>query len=244
VTADGSAAGHCADGPSGVLVVTGTSTEVGKTVVTAAIAALAVAANRRVAVVKAAQTGLASGESGDVDEVGRLSGAADLFEVARFPEPLAPATAAARAGLPAVQREKITAAVRDRADRDLVLLEGAGGLLVRLNEQGESLAEVAVDLAAPVLIVASAGLGTLNLVALTAEALRARGLECAGVVVGAWPTDPDLADRCNLDDLPLYANAPLLGVLPAGMSRLDRPEFLAAAHRGLAPALGGAFSIP
>lgn len=255
MTADGSAApgelvagavqpAATRPGVSGVLVVTGTSTEVGKTVVTAAIAALAHAGGRRVSVVKAAQTGLAAGEPGDVDEVGRLSGVQDLFEVARFPEPLAPATAARRAGLAPVALTQITSAVRDRADRDLVLLEGAGGLLVRLNEAGDTLADVAAELAAPVLIVASAGLGTLNLVALTAAALRTRGLDCAGVVVGAWPAEPDLAARCNLDDLPSYAGASLLGVLPEGMAALDRTAFLAAARNGLARPLGGLYPGP
>ena len=80
--------------PPTLLVVTGTGTEVGKTIVTAAVAALASAAGRTVAVLKAAQTGLGPGEPGDVHEVGRLSGVTDLHELARYPEPLAPATAA------------------------------------------------------------------------------------------------------------------------------------------------------
>ena len=70
---------------------------------------------------------------------------------------------------------------------------------------GGTLADVAALLDAPVLVVARAGLGTLNHTALTCEALRARGLDCAGVVIGAWPREPDLAARCNLDDLPPYA---------------------------------------
>ncbi len=69
------------------------------------------------------------------------------------------------------------------------------------------------------LVVARAGLGTLNETALTCEALRARGLACAGVVIGAWPADPDLAARCNLEDLEAYAGAPLVGRLPGGRGR-------------------------
>ncbi|MFD4977576.1 AAA family ATPase, partial [Streptomyces sp. NPDC058424] len=81
-----------------VLVITGTGTEVGKTVATAAVAAAAVAAGRSVAVLKPAQTGVGPGERGDADEVARLAGAVKARELARYPEPLAPATAALRAG--------------------------------------------------------------------------------------------------------------------------------------------------
>ncbi|MCT7357066.1 AAA family ATPase, partial [Streptomyces sp. 15-116A] len=82
-----------------VLVITGTGTEVGKTVVTAAVAAAAVAAGRSVAVLKAAQTGVGPGEAGDAEEVARLVGAGvTAGELARYPEPLAPGTAARRAG--------------------------------------------------------------------------------------------------------------------------------------------------
>jgi dethiobiotin synthetase len=75
-------------------------------------------------------------------------------------------------------------------------------------------------------------------VALTCEALAHRGLRCAGVVVGAWPSEPDLASRCNLDDLAAYARAPLLGALPENAGVLSRSAFLAAAKQGLAGAAG------
>ncbi|OSP43155.1 dethiobiotin synthase, partial [Streptomyces sp. 13-12-16] len=77
-----------------VLVITGTGTEVGKTVVTAALAATALAAGRSVAVLKAAQTGVLPAETGDAEEVARLAGAVTTAELARYPDPLAPATAA------------------------------------------------------------------------------------------------------------------------------------------------------
>ena len=219
-----------------VLIVAGTDTAVGKTVVTAALAVLALDRGERVAVLKPAQTGVAAGEPGDLDEVRRLSGAEDLHELARYPEPLAPATAARRAGRPGVTPEEVAAAVADLArERDLVLVEGAGGVLVRLDEDGGTLADTAALLGAPVLVVARAGLGTLNAVALTCEALRSRDLVCAGVVVGAWPAAPDLAAHCNLEDLPAYAGAPLLGRLPAGAAALGREAFLAMAHQSLSP---------
>ncbi|MFD4762225.1 dethiobiotin synthase [Streptomyces sp. NPDC058439] len=222
-----------------VLVVTGTGTEIGKTVVTAAVAAAC--RDRRVAVLKPAQTGLAPGEPGDAAEVVRLAGGqVTAVELARFPEPLAPATAARRAGLPPVRPYEIAeAAQKLAAEHDLVLVEGAGGLLVRFDDEGATLADAARLLTAPVLVVTQAGLGTLNVTALTSEALRARGLECLGVVVGSMPAEPDLAARCNLSDLPVVAGAPLLGAVPAGAGALEPAVFRARAGSWLAAELGG-----
>ena len=162
-----------------ILVITGTGTEVGKTVTTAAVAAAALAAGESVAVLKAAQTGVAPDEPGDAEEVARLAGALTAVEVARFPEPLAPATAARRAGLAPVRPSDVAEAARKLAvEHDLVLVEGAGGLLVRFDEAGGTLADAARLLRAPVLVVSSAGLGTLNTTELTARELRSRGWSC------------------------------------------------------------------
>ncbi len=84
-------------------------------------------------------------------------------------------------------------------------------------------------------------LGTLNHTALTLEAMAHRGVQLAGVVIGAWPDEPDLAMRSNIRDLETIAARPLAGALPAGAAALDPAEFLLAAHRGLAPSFGGGF---
>ncbi|WP_345205903.1 dethiobiotin synthase, partial [Streptomyces lavendulae] len=138
-----------------VLVVSGTGTEIGKTVVTSAIAAAAVAAGRSVAVLKPAQTGVGPGEPGDAAEAARLAGpSVTTLELVRYPEPLAPDTAARRSGLATLAPAAIAeAASRLAADHDLVLVEGAGGLLVRFDEKGHTLADAARLLAAPVLVV-------------------------------------------------------------------------------------------
>lgn len=221
------------------LVVAGTDTGVGKTIVTAAVAALANASGRRVAVVKPVQTGVAPDEPGDLHEVWRLSGVEDLHELARFADPLAPATAARRANRETPSVQQLAEAIGRLAARDLVLIEGAGGLLVHLDLEGGTLADLAAALRAPTIVVARAGLGTLNASALTCEALRARGVDCLGVVIGAWPADPDLAAACNLDDLPAYTGCPVLGRLPDGAGGLGRAEFLEAARAGLDPVLIG-----
>ncbi|MFI6033670.1 dethiobiotin synthase [Streptomyces sp. NPDC051315] len=223
-----------------ILVITGTGTEVGKTVTTAALAASALGAGRSVAVLKAAQTGVGPDERGDAEEVARLAGAVTPAEVARFPDPLAPATAARRAGREPVRpREVAEAAAKLAAEHDLVLVEGAGGLLVRFDEAGGTLADAAELLRAPVLVVASAGLGTLNTTELTARELRSRSVELLGVVIGSWPGSPDLAMRCNVTDLPDVAGAPLLGALPDGAGSLAPADFRAQAPGWLAPRLDG-----
>jgi len=225
-----------------VLVVSGTGTGVGKTVVTAAVAALAATRGARVAVVKPAQTGAAAGDPGDLDDVRRLAGVTDLHEHARFPDPLSPAAAARRSGLPALDLHDSAARVRGlAADRDLVVVEGAGGLLVRYDAEGLTIADLARELAAAVLVVAGPALGTLNHTALTLEALAHRGIALAGVVLGSWPDDPDLACRSNVRDLEMLAARPLAGALRAGAGGLDAPEFLLAARDGLGPGLGGGF---
>jgi len=230
-----------------ILLVTGTGTEIGKTVVTAAVAALALDRGLKVAVLKPAQTGVGADEPGDADEVRRLAGEElTCVELARYPEPLAPATAAARSGLPPVTpRQSAEAAAGLAQTHDLVLVEGAGGLLVRYHQDGTTLAEVPgalteFDQEAAVLLVTTAGLGTLNTTALTAEALRARGVRLLGLVIGSWPAEPDLAARCNLADLPLVADAPLLGAVPEGAvpssgsgGVADRAAFLATARSAL-----------
>ncbi|RAY13425.1 dethiobiotin synthase [Actinomadura craniellae] len=225
-----------------VLVVTGTCTGVGKTVVTAALAALAMARGSSVAVVKPGQTGVGYAEPGDLDEVRRLAGLDDVHEFARYPDPLSPAAAARYSGLPPLDLSEVARRVREIAEtRDLVLVEGAGGLLVRYDEDGGTIADLARWLGAATVVVARAGLGTLNHTALTLEAMAHRGVQLAGVVIGEWPEKPDLAMRSNLRDLETIAARPLAGALPEGAGALDPAEFLLAARTALSPPFGGTF---
>jgi dethiobiotin synthetase len=225
-----------------LLIVSGTGTGVGKTISTAAVAALARARGQRVAVVKPVQTGEPPGVPGDLAVVAALAAVDDGHELARYPDPLSPEAAARMAGQPPLDLRRAADQIAGLAeDRDLVLVEGAGGLLVRYDPAGTTLADLAAMLDAPVLVVTAAGLGTLNHTALTLEALATRKLACAGVVVGSWPADPGLAERCNLDDLVTVAGGPLAGLLPEGLGDVEPDVFLAAARRGLAPGFGGTF---
>ncbi len=225
-----------------VLVVSGTGTDVGKTVVTAAVAALARERGSSVAVVKPAQTGVRPGEPGDVEEVHRLAGVDDVHELTRYPDALSPAAAARLShSAPLTLDAVVTSVTALRDDHRLVLVEGAGGLLVRFDEDGTTLADMARALGAPVLLVARPALGTLNETALTLEAMAHRGLELSGLVIGAWPPLPDLTARSNIRDLEMLAARPLAGALPAGAGDLDPDDFLEVARGGLSPAYGGKF---
>lgn len=206
-----------------VLVVTGTGTGIGKTVATAALACHARLAGIDVAVCKPVQTGTVDGDD-DLAEVARLAGVTQLHSLAKFPEPLAPLAAAQRTGaeLPTRQalRDLVTAA--DRSNR-LTLVEGAGGLLVEIGADGTTLRDLAVDLAAPVLTVVAPGLGTLNHTMLTLEALAHRDLDSAGLVIGAWPAQPGVAEIDNRDALARLA--PVRAALPAGAGTLGAADF-------------------
>jgi dethiobiotin synthetase len=210
-----------------VIVVTGTSTGVGKTVATAALAVTAPGA----LVVKPVQTGAIDGDS-DAAEVHRLTGC-PVQEWTTLDEPLAPDTAARRQGV-------AIPTVADHAERirslaaETVIVEGAGGLLVRLDSEGGTLLDLVaglVDAAVPVevVVVVAAGLGTLNHTELTVGALRGRGIEPAGLVIGAWPLEPGLAERCNREDLPRVTGVALRAVIPEGAGALDRLSFAAQA---------------
>ena len=85
---------------------------------------------------KPAQTGVAAGEPGDLADVVRLAAPATVCELARYPDPLAPATAARRAGgRPWTPTAAVAAARLLARSHDLVLVEGAGGLLVRFTDE-------------------------------------------------------------------------------------------------------------
>ena len=225
-----------------VLVVTGTDTGVGKTVVTAALAAC-LAGRGSVAVFKPAQTGVGPGEPGDVDEVARLVPTASVHEGLRVAEPLAPTTACRRAAITPPTVAQHAATVRDLADaHDTVLVEGAGGLLVGLDTHGAGLTELAAGLDVPhaFLVVTRPSLGTLNHTGLTVEALRRRHLPVGGLVIGEWPHTPDLAEQCNLQDLPGTSGVPVVGRLPEAASKLAPAEFAAAAPSWFSHPLGTA----
>lgn len=210
-----------------VLVVTGTGTAVGKTVVTAALACHARHAGIDVAVCKPVQTGTDAGDD-DLAEVARLSGVTQLAGLARYPQPLAPLAAAEQDGAALPNVDQMLRLIRglDRPGR-LTLVEGAGGLLVELADAGVTLRDLAVELGAAALVVVTAELGTLNHTALTLEALAAQGVSCAGLVIGSWPARPGPVEASNRSAL--AGMAPIRAVLPAGAASIADFEAMSTA---------------
>jgi len=178
--------------------VTGSDTEVGKSVVAAATCAALAARGERVAAFKPVVTGLDEepGELGRDHEL--LAAAANAGQspedVApyRFGPPVSPHLAAELAGVRIEPADLVKAA---RA-HDLVVCEGVGGLLVPITP-GYLVRDLAVDLHLPLVIAARPGLGTINHTLLTVEAARGGGLTVAGVVMTPWPEDPTPMQRSN-----------------------------------------------
>ena len=225
-----------------ILLVTGTGTGVGKTIVSAAIASLSAKAGKSVAVVKPGQTGVSGDDIGDADDIKRLSGVANVREFVRYPDPISPAAAARISGKPTlVMREAAEQIKALAAANDLVLVEGAGGLLVEYNPERETIADLAQLTAAEVVVAVLPNLGTLNQTAMTIEALERRDLRLAGVVIGRWPKQPDMICANNIVDLETIAKRPLSGASRERAGHLSKPEFLSAADAGLSPAFGGHF---
>ena len=223
----------------GIVVITGTDTDVGKTIATAAIAAAAQASGLRVAVIKPGQTGVATGAPTDIDVINRLAAPDTVRTLAEYPEPMSPLAAATIAELPPLELYEVVDAIRTEADKhDLVLVEGAGGLLVPMGVRPSgapwTVADLATTLGVGTLVVARAGLGTLNHTALTLEALNRRGVP-AGVIIGAWPADPQLVHWSNLSELFPH----LVGALPEGAGQMDPGVFRRSAPGWLTPALYG-----
>ena len=203
------------------LFITGTDTGVGKTVVTAAMAAYLHQREVNVGVMKPVATGCVRRREGLVSEDGEfLAKAADapesLDEITpvRFAEALAPTVAAARAGGEVDLAPVWAAWRRMRAAHEVMLVEGIGGLLCPVTRK-MSVAEIAQRLALPLVIVARPNLGTINHTALTVEAARSRGLVVAGIVINRYNRDTeDVAQLTAPDEIQRATGVPVLCLVP------------------------------
>jgi dethiobiotin synthetase len=200
--------------PTGIFV-TGTGTEVGKTVVAAVIAHTLAAQGQRVAVFKPAVTGLDETGEADHELLRRAAGSKQSDEEIapyRYGPPASPHLAAEMAG-ERIEPARLLKTARIAADgADTLVCEGVGGLLVPLasrvspaiREELDSpylVRDLAVDLGYPLAIAASPGLGTINHTLLTIEVARAAGLEVAMVVFTPWPKRPTKVERSNLETI-------------------------------------------
>ena len=222
---------------------TGTDTEIGKTLVSAALLTKLAAAGYRAAGLKPIAAGTLVGNfagapertNEDIEQL-RAAATVDLPLETICPwlldAPMSPHLAAAREGVTIALPPIFDALVAARTRADAVVVEGVGGFRVPLSEDFDT-ADMAVALGLPVVLVVGLRLGCLNHAALTAEAIAARGLHLAGWVGNV--VDPQMA---GLDDnvatLRRWIKAPHLGTIP----RLPRADAHAAAsHLDIAPLL-------
>lgn len=197
------------------LFITATDTGAGKTFVTANLARLWRQAGRAFRVCKPVATGADDGVSEDTRTLAEAADDLDLHAITpyTFAVPAAPPVAARQEGR-SLSVPILAAAVRSRvADGNAVLVEGVGGLLCPLTER-ETVAELAIELSLPLIVVARRSLGTLNHTLLTIEAAQRRGLHVVGLVVTATTPVSGVAEESVIEELRRRVNVPLLAVLP------------------------------
>jgi dethiobiotin synthetase len=200
--------------------VTGTDTGVGKTTVGCALARAFRKAGRRVAVLKPIETGCASrdGELLPADAL-RLADAAgstqpvDVLCPNRYPLPTSPEVAAQDARRPVDFAAIDAARERLAANADVLLIEGAGGLLVPLAA-GYLTTDLIAHLAVPLLIVARASLGTVNHTLLTVEAARRRHLPVLGIVLNRVLAEAGPDEPTNAAAIEAHGTVHVFGTLP------------------------------
>jgi dethiobiotin synthetase len=202
--------------PRRSLFVTGTDTDVGKTVVSTAVVRGLRARGLDVGAMKPAETGVDERGPLDAQALRAATGDADPLELVcpfQFALPAAPTVAASAEGRGGDPAEVRRVCARPGVRPDLVVVEGAGGLLVPLAGDVD-MAGLAGALDLPVLVVARAALATINHSLLTVSELERQGLECVGVVVSHAGGVLSDADAANLGDLRRLLGDRLLGEIP------------------------------
>lgn len=203
------------------LLVTGTDTGVGKTLVAGAIGNWFRRRGFRVAALKPVATGCVRRREGLVSEDAEFIAHCadvrfplDVICPQRYAEPLAPAVAAQRAGRP-IEWDAIDRSVAMMArESDVMIVEGVGGLMTPMDDR-HTFRDVAVALRAPAVVVARPGLGTINHTLLTVGALREAKAAVAGVVIDRYPADsPPVAEETNPRAIEKWGKVPVLCVVP------------------------------
>jgi dethiobiotin synthetase len=209
-------------GMSKVILITGTDTGVGKTVVTAGLAAALRRRGVKAGVMKPVATGCARDEHGDfispdTEFLCEVSGVQDPYNLVTpvcLEAALAPAVAARMSGITTVV-EDMRQGLSDLMERHpVVLVEGVGGFLVPLDEE-TLLGDFAEKAGMTVVVVARCGLGTINHTLLTIEAVQTRGLRIAGIVFHETSADAaDASVATNPGEIERFAGVHMLGTLP------------------------------
>jgi dethiobiotin synthetase len=180
------------------LLVTGTDTGVGKTMIAAAIVMALRARGLRALGFKPAETGVSGNDRTDSEVLALASGEENVLArpLLQLAESVAPAVAAERAGV-TFDPDDIEARIRRlREDGYALVVEGSGGVMVPLN-WGYTVLDLAQACDLDAVVVARAGLGTLNHVALTVMMLRSYQIPIRGIVLNGRSATPDLAESTN-----------------------------------------------
>ncbi|MBL7685251.1 MAG: dethiobiotin synthase [Deltaproteobacteria bacterium] len=197
------------------LFITGTDTNVGKTIIAAAFAAYLRDQGVNVGVMKPCESGATSESSDSVflKKMSQSEDSIDLITPYSFQAPLAPGIAARLES-----REISFEFIKEKFEilqslHDIVLIEGAGGLLVPLSEN-KNVRDLIEYLKVPVLVVARAGLGTVNHTLLTLESLASKKIPVAGVVLNHSQNSSDLSEKYNEQTLAEWTSVPIWGEFP------------------------------
>jgi len=202
------------------LFITGTDTEVGKTIVTGGLAAILREEGYRVGVMKPAESGCAEKDGvllpADAEFLREMSGTNDPLDTIvpyRFKEPLAPAVAAEQEGV-LIDIDKLVRNFEELScHHDFVLVEGAGGLLVPLCRDF-LMADLIKLLKVPLLIISRANLGTINHTLLTVRYAQAEQINIKGIVINNLSPERTLASETNPGVIANLCDVPLWGTLP------------------------------
>jgi dethiobiotin synthetase len=198
--------------------VTGTDTEVGKTVLAAAICAAAADSGISVAAFKPVVTGLDEEPTGDwprdhelLASVCNSGQGPDDVAPYRYGPAVSPHLAEQLAG-EALDTDGLVEAAEAQAERaEALVVEGVGGLLVPLTND-YLVRDFAGELSLPVVIAARPGLGTISHSLLTIEAARAVALRIQAVVLTPWPDDPSQIEWSNLETIERFGEVPVIGL--------------------------------
>ncbi|HEY8740588.1 MAG TPA: dethiobiotin synthase [Candidatus Dormibacteraeota bacterium] len=219
--------------------VVGTDNGVGKTVVSAAVAANFASAGRQVAVAKPVQTGAGD----DVAEVNRLVGG-DVGRLGwRLARPLDPVLAARLGGDRLFPGEVVQWTLRALTGVDVGLVDTPGGCATEFND-GFNVSDLAAALGLSVLVVCRPGAGTLSHAIMTCDHLRARHNDITGLVVSRMPRTPGMVEAATMAELERLTRYPIVGVIPdivGVFPQIEPPGFAQIAAEGLSKSLGGRF---
>jgi len=204
--------------PGPAIFITGTDTGVGKTIVTAALARHFRSRGLNVGVMKPVETGiedpaLAGPDAALLCWAAQVDDEKDLVSPYRFNMAASPHQAAAEAGQQIDVKTIIDAFNTLRTDKDVMLVEGAGGLMVPIRG-GYLMADLAGQLDLPLLVITRPGLGTLNHTLLTTFSARAMDLSLSGFIINRMPQAPTRVESEAPHLLSSMASSDLLGVLP------------------------------